>query len=82
MQWTRRRAMGRLPARIYGDGFSREKRHVPSIQADECKSGIATPQRIALLKLRELVHGFLIEIVILLTFDCEFVLHGHVCNEA
>lgn len=74
--------MGRLAARIYGDGFSRGKRHVRRIHADERRSGIATPQRIALLMLSELDQGLMIEIVMVLAFDGVLVLHVHVCNEA
>lgn len=82
VQWTRRSVMGRLPTRLYGDGFSGKKRYARRIHVDGCKSGIATPEGMALLMLPALQHGFLIEIVILLNFDGEFVFHGHVWNEA
>ncbi len=72
--------MGRLAARIYGDWFSRGKRHVQRIHVDERRSGIATPQRIALLMLSELDHGLLIEIVMFLTFEGVLVLHHRRCD--
>ena len=79
---TRRMAMGCPAARIHGDSFSSRKRRMRSTHADEPRRGIATPQRIALLNLRGLHDGLMIEIAILFNLESAWVLHGRLCVDA